>query len=313
MGDYLGIDTSNYTTSAAVYKSVEGVVLQNKKLLPVNKGEKGLRQSDAVFHHTVALPGLVEELFAGNEINLSAVGVSAFPRDAEGSYMPCFLAGLNAARCVAAAGRLPLCRFSHQSGHVAAAIFSAGRLDLVDQSFIAFHVSGGTTEMLLVEPDNKKIMNMKIIGRTLDLNAGQAVDRIGLMLGLDFPGGPQLDKLAQKSQTNFGVKPAVTGGDCNLSGLENKCETMCAGGESREDIAKYCIEYIYGALDKMALFALEKYGSLPLVFCGGVMANTILRQRLSEKFGAVFAAPGFSSDNAAGIAVLTGLTAQRSQ
>ncbi len=313
MGGYLGIDTSNYTTSAAVYKSVEEVVLQNRKLLPVGKGEKGLRQSDALFHHTVALPALVEEIFSGGTLDISAVGVSAFPRDTEGSYMPCFLAGLNAARCIAAAGNLPLYRFSHQAGHIAAAIYSAGKIHLIRECFIAFHFSGGTTEMLLVRADIEKILNIEIIGRTLDLNAGQAVDRIGLMLGLDFPCGPQFDKLALESKTDFSVKPIVTGGDCNLSGLENKCGTMFAGGESREDIAKYCIDYICAVLEKMARFALKKYGDLPLVFCGGVMSNSIIRQRISNEYGAIFAEPGFSSDNAAGIAVLAGIKSQRRQ
>jgi len=311
MGAYLGIDTSNYTTSAAVYKSVEEVVLQNKKLLPVSKGEKGLRQSDAVFHHTVILPQLIEELLAGSEAGISAVGVSAYPREAEGSYMPCFLAGLNAARSIAAAAKLPLYCFSHQAGHIAAAIYSAGRLDLIHDRFIAFHISGGTTEMLLVTPDEKKIIHMDIIGRTLDLNAGQAVDRVGIMLGLDFPCGPQLDLLAQNSQISFGVKPAVSGGDCNLSGLENKCKTMFDGGENREDIAKYCLDYISSVLEKMVFYALDTYGDVPLVFCGGVMSNSIIRNKFSEEFGAVFADPGFSSDNAAGIAILAGLTGQR--
>ena len=308
MGAFLGIDTSNYTTSAAIFISGEGVVLQKKKLLPVNKGEKGLRQSDAVFHHTAALPQLVEELFGGYDGSLSAVGVSYAPRDAEGSYMPCFLAGINAAGCIAAAGRLPLYRFSHQAGHIAAALFSAGRLDLVDECFIAFHVSGGTTEVLFVKPDAEKIFKTEIIGAALDLNAGQVIDRVGVTLGLDFPCGAQLDMLAQKSKRSFNIKPKLTGGgSCNLSGLENKCKAMLANGESPEDISRYCIEYISATLEKMAEFTLETYGNLPLVFSGGVMSNSIIRQRFSEKYGAFFAEPAFSSDNAAGIAVLANL------
>jgi len=311
MGAFLGIDTSNYTTSAAIFISGEGVVLQKKKLLPVAKGEKGLRQSDAVFHHTAALPQLVEELFCGYEGSLSAVGVSCAPRDAEGSYMPCFLAGLNAAGCIAAAGRLPLYRFSHQAGHIAAALFSAGRLELVNETFIAFHISGGTTELLLVKPDAEKIFNMEIIGAALDLNAGQVIDRVGVTLGLDFPCGAQVDILARKSKRSFNIKPNVTQGSCNLSGLENKCKAMLANSESPEDISCYCIEYISATLEKMAEFARETYGILPLVFSGGVMSNSIIRQRFSEKYGALFAEPVFSSDNAAGIAVLANLCHHR--
>ena len=311
MGSYLGIDISNYTTSAALFESGEGVVLQKKKLLPVNKGEKGLRQSDAVFHHTIILPQLVEELLALKTNDISAVGVSVSPRDAEGSYMPCFLAGVSAARCIAASCDIPLYSFSHQAGHVAAALYSADKLELLNNNFIAFHISGGTTEALLVLPDDKKIMKTEILCRTLDLNAGQAVDRIGVMLGLTFPCGSQVDKLAQNSTRSFRITPNVKDGNCNLSGLENQCADMFKKGESAEDICRYCIEYIATSLQKMTEFTLEKCGSLPLVFSGGVMANSIIRQRFSAKYGAFFAEPEFSSDNAAGVAVLASLSDSR--
>lgn len=306
-GIYLGIDTSNYTTSAALYDCGEGVVLQKKMLLPVKKGEKGLRQSDAIFHHTVMLPVLMKQLMDGNKAVLSAVGVSFAPRDAEGSYMPCFLAGTSAAGCIGAAADIPVYRFSHQAGHIAAAIYSAGRLELLKEKFIAFHVSGGTTEVLLVEPDDNKIFNMRIICSTLDLNAGQAVDRAGVMLGLQFPCGIELEKLALQSSKTYRPDPVVKGGDCCLSGLENRCAAMFAAGGNAPDISLYCIEYIAAALVKMADFALETNGRLPLVFSGGVMSNSIIRRRLTAKFDACFAEPAFSSDNAAGVAVLANI------
>ena len=145
----LGIDTSNYTTSAAIYNGKE--VIQNKLLLPVKEGEKGLRQSDAVFHHTVRLYPVFEQLLAQCEGEIAAVGVSEKPRDAQGSYMPCFLVGVNTAHCIAASLRKPVHGFSHQAGHIAAALYSVGRLDLISQKFIAFHVSGGTTDAVLCE------------------------------------------------------------------------------------------------------------------------------------------------------------------
>ena len=69
---YLGIDTSNYTTSCALYNSDTDTVVHRKKLLPVKKGELGLRQSDAVFHHTVQLPELMRELFDGFDGEIAA-------------------------------------------------------------------------------------------------------------------------------------------------------------------------------------------------------------------------------------------------
>lgn len=158
MAYYFGIDTSNYTTSAAVYDTDTRAVTQVKKLLTVRPGERGLRQSDAVFQHTRQLPELTEQLFSQNTYHLSAVGVSAFPRRQEGSYMPCFLVGEGTARTLAAASGLPLYRFSHQEGHIAAALYSCGRLDLLKKGeFIAFHFSGGTTECVHCLAENGEI------------------------------------------------------------------------------------------------------------------------------------------------------------
>ena len=303
MAIYLGFDTSNYTTSAAAYNDVSGCVFQKKLLLSVKDGERGLRQSDAVFHHVNQLKQVVEEVI-DNCGKPDAVGVSYAPRDAEGSYMPCFLVGLNTAMCMSAVADLPLYKFSHQAGHVAAAVFSSGHKELFSQRFIAFHVSGGTTEALLVEPDKNKIFDIKIVGQTLDLNAGQAVDRVGVAMGLRFPAGAELEKLALQSDKTFSPKPFVKGNDCSLSGVENKCVSMLSHGENHCDIARFCIDYVAATLDKMARNILEEYGSLPILFAGGVMSNSIIRERFSKDFGAYFATPEFSADNAAGTAYL---------
>lgn len=300
----LGIDTSNYTTSCALYDSESGEVVQKKLLLPVKDGEKGLRQSDAVFHHTARLWPLVEELFGNRKLEIDAVGVSEKPRDAEGSYMPCFLVGVNAAKCVAAALNKPVYGFSHQAGHIMAALYSADKLELKDKKFIAFHVSGGTTEMLLVSPNAERAFDVEIIGETLDLNGGQAVDRAGVMLGLRFPCGKELEKLALASDKTFNPKICVKEGNCSLSGLENQCAAMNKKGDSAEDISRFCLDFIGKTIEKMTEYALEKYGDLPLVYAGGVMSNTIIRNRIESKFNAVFAKPDFSCDNAAGTAVL---------
>ncbi len=303
----LGIDTSNYTTSCALYDSESGEVIQQKLLLPVKEGEKGLRQSDAVFHHTARLYPLVEELFGGVKTEIDAIGVSEKPRDAEGSYMPCFLVGVNAARCIAAAMNKPLYGFSHQAGHIMAALYSANKTELADKQFIAFHVSGGTTEMLLVSPSAERAFEIEIIGETLDLNGGQAVDRAGVMLGLKFPCGKELEKLALKSEKTFNPKVCVKDGSCSLSGLENQCAAMHKKGESAEDIARFCLDFIGKTIEKMTEYAVSEYGNLPLVYAGGVMSNSIIRNRIESKFNAVFAKPDFSCDNAAGTAVLAAM------
>lgn len=303
MAFYLGLDTSNYTTSVALYDGEQRVV-QNKKLLAVKDGALGLRQSDAVFSHVKQLGALVEELLADGCPALSGVGVSVRPRDAEGSYMPCFLVGELVAQTVASVGGLPLTRVSHQSGHIAAALFSAGKLDLVGERFVGFHLSGGTTECLLVQPDDKRVFSVTLIAQSSDLKAGQAVDRVGGMLGLPFPAGRYLEALALKSGHTFKVKPSFKGADCSLSGIENRCQRMLTEGEKPHDIARYCIDSICAVVDHMTAYVRETYGELPIVYSGGVMSNSIIREKITAKYGGYFAEPQFSSDNAAGVAVL---------
>lgn len=304
MAVYLGIDTSNYTTSAAAFDDVSGFVFQKKKLLPVKQGERGLRQSDAVFHHTVQLSDMVTGVIehCGRP---DCIGVSKSPRDAEGSYMPCFLVGENTAKCMASVLNVNIYKFSHQAGHVAAAVYSSGHLELFKKRFIAFHVSGGTTEALLVEPDPEKIFKITIIGETLDLNAGQAVDRVGVAMGLHFPAGKEIEKLALQSKNTYSPKTCVRGTNCSLSGIENQCKAMIEKGEEKCDVARFCLDAVAGALNKMTKNIISEYGRLPLIFAGGVMSNSIIRERFTKQFGAYFAEPEFSADNAAGIAYLT--------
>lgn len=307
MAKFLGIDTSNYTTSIAVYDQMDGIVGFERKILQVKNGEVGLRQSDAVFQHVQNLPLLfqtVEELYIKD---ISGIGVSSVPRDEVGSYMPCFTVGTSFAKSLGSCLSVPVYSFSHQSGHIAAAAYSAGRTDLLQQAFIAFHVSGGTTEVVLVQPDKKNIFQVELIASSLDLKAGQAIDRVGNMLNLSFPAGKHIEELANKSVTKFKCKPFMRDGCPSLSGLENKCAQMIAKNESPENVARYCLDFITAALIHMAGTCVSKHPSLPILFSGGVMSDLIIREEISRRFNAVFSDPFYSSDNAAGIAYLASL------
>lgn len=307
MSYHLGIDTSNYTTSVAVYDDVANTVISHKKLLPVKEGEKGIRQSDAVFHHTVQLPQLINDLVSEFKGKISTVGVSTKPCNEDGSYMPCFLTGVSVAEAVSSFMNIPLYRFSHQDGHIAAALYSAGKLDLINEEFFAFHISGGTSQVLKVSPYNK-YFKTEIISDSLDLKAGQAIDRIGIMLGLKFPCGPELEKLALKSTLNLkNEKVFRRDGKFSLSGVENKCKKMFDDCKSPEDIAFYCINYIRSALDDTVIEIISKYGELPLLFSGGVMSNSIIRNDFMNRYNAYFAEPQYSSDNACGVAILSSI------
>ncbi len=301
---YLGFDTSNYTTSAALYFPEENKIVHSKMLLPVKAGEKGLRQSDAVFHHTQQLNLVCSDLFSKNKFNLDSIGASAFPRMAEGSYMPCFLVGLNTAKIISQLNGKSLHITSHQVGHILAALYSADKLELIKEKFIAFHLSGGTTEALLVEPDKNEIIKCTLIGQSTDLKAGQAVDRVGVMLGMKFPCGAELDKLSSESTADYRIKPCVKGTEISLSGVENKCKAMIEKGEKHCDTAKYCIQYISASIEKITENIIDEYGNLPLVYSGGVMSNSYMKERFMNKFGGIFAEPEFSSDNAAGVAIM---------
>lgn len=308
---FLGIDTSNYTTSAALYDLSVNEIIQRKKLLPVKEGELGLRQSDAVFAHVKQLGEIFETLINGNRYNIDAIGVSTRPRDIDGSYMPCFLVGEMVSKTLSSVLKIPRYDFSHQQGHIAAALFSAGRLDLINEKFIAFHLSGGTTEALLVTPDENRIIKCEKVAGSADLKAGQAVDRVGVMLGLPFPAGKYLEELALLSTAKFKIKPTMKGSECCLSGIENKCRKMLDSGEKREDIALFCLKSIEAALCGMTDALIAEYGKLPLIYAGGVMSNKIIRKTMEEKYCGIFAMPEFSSDNAAGIAVLASIAARK--
>lgn len=298
----LGIDTSNYTTSVSAFDGEK--MIFRKKLLPVKEGEKGIRQSDAVFHHTVQLPELLNDLCSEITADISAVGVSVKPSNQEGSYMPCFLSGIAVAKGISSALKIPFYEFSHQDGHIAAALYSCGKTDLMNKKFIAFHISGGTSQGLLVSPCGDRFMT-ELLCDSLDLKAGQAVDRVGLMLGLKFPCGAELEKLALQSEKNFNkIKVFHKDSSFSLSGVENKCKQMFNNHENLCDIALYCIKYIESALSETCSSLLNQYGSLPVVFSGGVMSNSIIRKDFEKKFGAYFAEPAYSSDNACGIAYL---------
>lgn len=301
---YLGIDTSNYTTSVALIDENKNII-QRKKLLPVKDGELGLRQSDAVFHHTAQLHSLYTDLIKDiNPAYIKAVGVSTKPRPIEGSYMPCFSVGANTAKIISATLNIPLYEFSHQEGHIAAAIYSSKAIKLFNEKFIAFHVSGGTTEAVLANPF-KGGFNLDIIAETLDLNAGQAIDRVGLMLGFKFPCGKELEKSALSYKGELKVKkPTLKNENCCLSGIENICKNLYENNSSKEYISAYCLKYIENTLGEMADKLLKKYGNLPLLYAGGVMSNSIIRSSFEKKYGAYFAEPEFSADNAAGIAYL---------
>ena len=297
----IGIDSSNCTTSIAIFDGERG---ENcSKLLPVKQGELGLRQSDAVFAHTKSLPELSGRLFSNAGLcDITAVGVSTRPRAVEGSYMPCFMVGYSHAKLLADALHVPLVEVSHQQGHVAASLWSAGRLDLMDSPHLAWHLSGGTTELLLVSPEGRTVRCEKI-GGTTDISAGQLIDRTGQLLELPFPSGRHLDELSRGAKRKDAFRVKCTDASFSLSGVQNKVQQYYETCSDRAETAAYALRCVSMAVLTATKNARERHPGLPVVFSGGVASNSMLRCMV-EPLDPIFAQPQFSTDNAIGVAVL---------
>jgi len=330
---WVGFDTSNYTTSAAACaRDAEGrlsVIANCKAPLPVAAGARGLRQSDAVFAHVRNLPGVVRELrgiLESGGYEVAGVGFSARPRDAEDSYMPCFLTGKAFAESFAAGCGVATHAFSHQSGHITAALYSSGMLaecgGLPDDPFLAFHVSGGTTEAVVVRPAGGQL-RVELVGGGADLHAGQVIDRVGVMMGLDFPCGRAMEALAvQNTQKLPPLKVCVREGQCHLSGLENQAADLWRRTGDAPLLSAFVLSFIAKSLRRLTEQLQESLaargdrcdlgnGPLPVLYAGGVMSNHYIRPVLTEGAGwrVCFSEPAYSADNAAGVALLCALQA----
>ncbi len=293
----IAFDTSNYTTSCAFFDGEGG---ENAgRLLDVKPGELGLRQSDALFSHVRRLPEIVDALPVSGDI--VAVGASETPRETEGSYMPCFLAGVAQARALAHFLNVPYFGFSHQQGHIAAASWSAGHRELLDTPHLAWHLSGGTTELLLVRPQGVAV-RCEILGGTRDVSAGQLIDRTGQLLGLQFPAGKALDKLSGEAVEKRSYLPKKNGCHFSLSGVEHKMKQMKEAGEKDAEIAYFALASVVRAVHQATEEAQKRYGGLPVLYSGGVASNSLLRAMTPE---GIFAQPRYSTDNAMGTAILT--------
>ncbi len=297
----IGIDTSNYTTSLAFFDGIGG---ENcSKLLPVKQGELGLRQSDAVFAHTKSLPELSGRLFSHiQKGDIQAVGVSTRPRAVDGSYMPCFMVGYSHAKMLSDALDVPLVEVSHQQGHVAASLWSAGHMELMEKPHLAWHLSGGTTELLLVEPEGKNVICTKI-GGTTDISAGQLIDRTGQLLDLPFPSGKHLDALSKDAKSGEVFRVKCSNMDFSLSGVQNKVQQFHATHNIPAETAGYALRCVAKAVYLATEQALKAYPGLRVVFSGGVASNSMLREAIAP-LNPIFSQPQFSTDNAMGVAVL---------
>lgn len=310
----LGIDTSNYTTSVAVVSKEQQLLFDQRKILDVPVGERGLQQSAAVFQHLRNLPEILKPALSEFRDQLTAICYSDTPRPIEGSYMPVFKVGGGYAQTLATALDLPLRKSTHQEGHLAAGLWSA---DLTPGGpFLAMHLSGGTTDLLRVEPYPGGF-RIELLGSSSDLHAGQFVDRIGVKLGMGFPAGPTLENLAHErnDSTNDGnrvsLPSSVDGYTISFSGPCSAAERHLDRGAEPSDVAFSIFRCIANSVEKVVTAAVEETGLKEILFVGGVAANGLIKERLRHRLehpavGArlYFAEPRYSRDNAVGVGVL---------
>ena len=300
----LGIDTSCYTTSVAIVDADGRLLTEGRRLLSVAAGERGLRQSEGLFCHVKQLPEVLEEAMSHAEASwggVEAIAVSSRPRPVDNSYMPVFLAGEGLALSLAATLSCPLYRFSHQEGHIEAALASAG-LRWRDP-FLALHLSGGTGELLAVRPlKDSPGFQVELVGDT-DLPPGQFIDRVGVALGLPFPAGPHLERLAGEEQGAFRLSGSVQGTHISFSGPESAAQRAILAGVAPPEVAGAVLDNIAKSLEKAIRCAMEQQGCRRVVAAGGVAANARIKRRL-QKIGVRFADPHFAGDNAFGVARL---------
>lgn len=298
----LGIDTSNYKTSAALFDGVSGEWRSEGRFLDVEQGKLGLRQSEALFQHVKYLPDVIKSL--GTMGNIEAVGYSDKPRETEDSYMPCFLAGRSVAESIASSLNIPAFHFSHQQGHIASALLSINKLELMKKPFLAWHLSGGTTELLFVRPDDEIMIKAEIIGGTTDISAGQSIDRCGVALDMPFPAGKYVEQAALRSDITEAFTARCNGGHFSLSGLENKFKAMMEKGAPAEDVCRFTLLSVGSTIYKATQWVREQYSGLPVLISGGVSVCSIVRDFFAGNEEIYFAESGLGGDNAVGTAVL---------
>ncbi len=304
----IGIDTSNYTTSLALLNT-EGVLIREvRQLLPVKEGTVGLRQSDALFHHVKNLPSLFIKLMEEVEDReIVAISSATKPRPLEESYMPVFLASHSYGESLATVLKVPFYEFSHQEGHIAAGLWSLKTE--IKEPFIALHLSGGTTEVLKVSPNNFGY-SIEIIGESGDLSAGQFIDRIGVKLGLPFPAGPHLEKLANQWEgETIKIPISVKGTTVSFSGPETFVQRLIEKNHEENQIAYSVFQCVGGTIVSLIKEILKVHPFKKILLVGGVASNHQIKELIIKSFensglDLLFANPKYCSDNGLGIGVL---------
>lgn len=304
---FLGVDTSCYTTSVAIVDDKLNIIAEEKILLSVKSGSRGLRQSEGYFQHVENLAKIFnEQSIKTNLKNVKCLASSDKPRNVDGSYMPVFLAGTNILKILSSFSDENLINFSHQEGHIMASSVM-GKHNYKKEAIVV-QMSGGTTEIL-----HKKFVDGKfkvdIVGGTLDISVGQLIDRSGVLFGLAFPCGREMEEM---SRAGGAVKFPVStkGGYFNLSGMESYMARYERKNKYKKEHVFYNLFVSIGKTVSQSVVHLMKDLKVSdVLLTGGAASNVIIKSEIEaeiKKHGGMvyYASPKHSTDNAVGIAML---------
>lgn len=298
-GPVLGIESTAHTASVGVVgPGDDGVMaIRANVLSSYSPPEGGIHPREAANHHAEALPGLIRSA-------LSEAGVS--PRDLEAVAFaqgpglgPCLRTGASAARALALTVGRPLVGVNHCVAHL-----EVGRAVLGCRDPVLLYASGGNTQVIAYAAGR-----YRVFGETLDIGIGNMLDKLGREMGLPFPAGPTLERMALEGNELLRLPYSVKGMDVAFSGMLTAAIQLMARGADPNDLALSVQETAFAMLVEVTERAMAHIGRDEVLLGGGVAANTRLREMTSimaEERGAVAYAPPASLcvDNGAMIAML---------
>lgn len=302
---FIGIDTSCYTTSTAVLDRQGSLLAEERRVLNVKNGQRGLAQSEMIFQHTRNLPELLEIIFARHDLKVAGIGVTNQPRPLDSSYMPAFLSGAGCARTLACVLNVPLFLISHQENHLEAALWSV--MPPTKNRLLMLHASGGTTDFLLVDLKINQRHQLTNVGGSIDLQGGQFIDRVGVALGLSFPAGAALEKLARSAAGIYSLPVAVKGGQISFSGPATAALRAIDAETEPANIARGVEAAIASSFATAIINISKELEFNEVIVVGGISANIYIRETLTAKLRSrgmktYFPKPAYSTDNAVGCA-----------
>ena len=299
----MAIESSCDETACAIVKGGREVIANVvASQIKIHEEYGGVIPEIAAREHLEAINLVIEETF--NQAGVKGEEISVFAGTAGPGLVGCLLVGLNAAKSLALAYDKPFVGVNHLNAHLAANFIDTN----LEPPFIALLVSGGHTQIIRVNSYSE----MEIIGETIDDAVGEAYDKVARLIGLPYPGGPKLDKLAQEGNPRaFKLPQAKVGGyDFSFSGLKTAVLRLVKSFDGKElpvkDICASFQECVSETLLKKVKTALEETGYRQVVLAGGVAANSEIRRKIfnlkNEGYEVFAPAMKYCTDNASMVA-----------